>query len=421
VEKKVAQWISCVEDLAGAAGKYPQAAHCAFVKCLQAEWKYLQRLVPDTSALYEPLRDCIRKVFVPELLGRRPSEAELRLFELPPRLGGLGIFDPCSTADAAHDVSVRSTQLVSAAIITNQPLDVAAHNDAYGKVVRGHRLAQETVLANQQEAALAGLSEAQRRLVQNQVESGSLAWLGVTPLLSEGYDLSAQQWRDKVSLTYGQEVTGLPAKCDGCGQDFSVDHALNCLVGGLVGWGHNHLRDTVLDLSRKAWGNAVPEPVVREASGRAKDGESDGLTADLLVRGVWERDRDCFFDTRIINADSPGRISRNISYNSALKAQAEAKKRLYKLACEERRAGFTPLVCTTNGCLHGEFKAFLKRLAARLSTKWASPLSVVTNWVNVRIQFALIKAVDLRLRGSRKKWMSCSVEDGAGLGAAALL
>ena len=46
---------------------------------------------------------------------------------------------------------------------------------------------------------------------------------------------------------------------------------------------------------------------------------------------------------------------------------------------------------------------FLRRIAARLSAKWQTPLSTVTNWVCVRVQFALIKAVDLRTRGSRKK------------------
>jgi len=37
-------------------------------------------------------------------------------------------------------------------------------------------------------------------------------------------------------------------------------------------------------------------------------------------------------------------------------------------------------------------------------------------WVKVRIQFAIIKAVDLRVRGSRKKFYGLGLEDGAGLG-----
>ena len=60
-------------------------------------------------------------------------------------------------------------------------------------------------------------------------------------------------------------------------------------------------------------------------------------------------------------------------------------------------------------------QAFYKRIAARLSAKWQTPLSTVSNWVRVRVQFALIKAVDLRTRGSRKKWRSSGFEDGKGI------
>ena len=49
------------------------------------------------------------------------------------------------------------------------------------------------------------------------------------------------------------------------------------------------------EFSRKAWNNCTWELVVREASQRARDGSSDGLTADFVVRGVWEPDRGCVF------------------------------------------------------------------------------------------------------------------------------
>ena len=61
-------------------------------------------------------------------------------------------------------------------------------------------------------------------------------------------------------------------------------------------------------------------------------------------------------------------------------------------------------------------QAFLRRIAARLSAKWQKPLSTVSNWVRVRVQFELIKAVDLRTRGStRKRWRSSGFEDGEGI------
>ena len=51
------------------------------------------------------------------------------------------------------------------------------------------------------------------------------------------------------------------------------------------------------EFSRAAWNNCAWEPVVREASQRARDGGSYGLRPDFVVRGVWEPDRDCLFDT----------------------------------------------------------------------------------------------------------------------------
>ena len=116
-----------------------------------------------------------------------------------------------------------------------------------------------------------------------------------------------------------------------------------------------------------------------------------------------------------IHAGSPGRASRGISYSSVLNSQARLKINKYKVAAEERRATFCPLIVTVDGVAHTSFQAFLRRVSAQLSAKWRRPLSSVTNWVRVRMQISLIRAVDLRLRGSRLKWTSSGFEDGAGL------
>ena len=73
------------------------------------------------------------------------------------------------------------------------------------------------------------------------------------------------------------------------------------------------------------------------------------------------------------------------------------------------------MIVTVEGIAHQSLQAFLRRIAARLAAKWHKPLSTVTNWVRVRVQFGLIKAVDLQARGSRKKWRSSGSEDGEGI------
>ena len=87
----------------------------------------------------------------------------------------------------------------------------------------------------------------------------------------------------------------------------------------------------------------------------------------------------------------------------------------YKAAAEERHATFCPLIVTVEGIAHQSMQAFLRRIAARLSAKWQKPLSTFSKWVRARVQFALIKVVDLRTRGSRKKWRSSGFEYGEGI------
>ena len=75
-------------------------------------------------------------------------------------------------------------------------------------------------------------------------------------------------------------------------------------------------------------------------------------------------------------------------------------------------------MCTVDGVFHREFVAFMKRVAAVLAEKWHKPYGVVMLcWVRVRLQFALVRAVDLGLRGgSRKAFHGFGMMDGAGMG-----
>mmetsp|Transcript_16912 Transcript_16912/g.21965 ORF Transcript_16912/g.21965 Transcript_16912/m.21965 type:complete len:91 (-) Transcript_16912:37-309(-) len=56
---------------------------------------------------------------------------------------------------------------------------------------------------------------------------------------------------------------------------------------------------------------------------------------------------------------------------------------------------------------------FPKEVAARLATKWQSAYSVVMNYVRVKLQFALIRAVEVRIRRSRKRIHGTGSMDGA--------
>ncbi|CAM9442747.1 unnamed protein product [Heterosigma akashiwo] len=89
-------------------------------------------------------------------------------------------------------------------------------------------------------------------------------------------------------MRHGQGLQGLPAVCDGCGEPFSLEHALCCKKGGLVKKGHDHLVDESCHLASLAYGAGVKkEPFLRDASGKVldKDLRADFMTSWLLVCG----------------------------------------------------------------------------------------------------------------------------------------
>ena len=60
--------------MAQVAVNLPQAAYIGFVKCKQAEWQDLQRVVADIAHLFEPLEEAIRTYLLPALLGMQPND-----------------------------------------------------------------------------------------------------------------------------------------------------------------------------------------------------------------------------------------------------------------------------------------------------------------------------------------------------------
>ena len=157
------------------------------------------------------------------------------------------------------------------------------------------------------------------------------------------------------------------------------------------------------------------EPVVQEASD-----DSPGLFADLAVRGVWTPQAEALFDVRVINTDAQSYL--NKSPLDVITLAEEEKKAKYRLACEARRALFTPLCVSVDGLMGKEATAFVKRIGDNLSLKWNKPYSEVICWLRTRLSFAIIRATILCLHGACTKWRSVEVtSNGATLDYYALL
>ena len=98
----------------------------------------------------------------------------------------------------------------------------------------------------------------------------------------------------------------------------------------------------------------------------------------------------------------------------AVLASAEAeKKRKYCDACTERRATFTPLCFSVDGLAGDEAACFLKHLGRSLAVTWERHYGEVIRWLRARLAFALVRATNVCIRGSRTKWRSLGLEDGA--------
>ena len=75
----------------------------------------------------------------------------------------------------------------------------------------------------------------------------------VQPSTVNGTELGAQEWRDALFLQYGLETPDLPHYCNGHNATFSIFHAPDYELGGLVRTRYNEIRYGVSDLAGKAF------------------------------------------------------------------------------------------------------------------------------------------------------------------------
>ena len=133
-------------------------------------------------------------------------------------------------------------------------LDVPDHRSFFSVKQREHRAAAEAEhKAELVEAVLLELEPDRRMRIRAQIDSKATAWLSALPLAEHLFDLSAEQWRNRLALQVGWQLKGLPAKCDGCGEPFTTDQALCYLHGGNVKIGHDQLCGAMVDLCMKAY------------------------------------------------------------------------------------------------------------------------------------------------------------------------
>ena len=67
-------------------------------------------------------------------------------------------------------------------------------------------------------------------------------------------------------MRYGFQIKQLPSTCE-CGKDFSIEHSLSCLKGGLVNLRHNAIRSLLAELLSEISTDVQIEPQLAKLTG----------------------------------------------------------------------------------------------------------------------------------------------------------
>ena len=404
------KWVSKLKCLTMIATTQPQAAYAALTKSLQHEWSYIQRVVPGCESSFHEIEHMLANDLLPTIFGCEVSPVERELFTLPARMGGLGIVNPTEMCDFSFTTSRKCSDIIVQAIKGEAAFEVDAHAELWSNVKSEMQAAREQQLNSKFDSILNKFDQSHQRAIRRAKDTKISSWLTVVPAAKSHFDLSAQEFRDALAIRYKKPLLRIPVSCDGCGSPFSLSHALLCRKGGLVIQRHNEVRDVVVDISAMVWRQVKHESVVKEAD--VQNG-TQALIADLAVRGVWVPQAEALFDIRVVDTDAQ---SYSHSLMEVLSLAEKEEKGKYAAACEDRRALFTPLVCSVDGLLGKEAHCFIRRLGERLAAKWERSYCEVMGWVRARLSFAILRATIMCLRGSRVKWRSLGVEDGAPIG-----
>ena len=435
---RLSDWTSGILELADAAQKYPQSAYAGLQKSLQHEWAFLQRVLPDIGNHFETIEEAIADVFLPALFGEQSfDENDYRrpLTALPVRFAGLGLPNPTKSSSANYEASTLVCSHLIQAVQGKISFQSADHLSTKQDVLAELRPRREEAYKSTMTSLLSALPNADgkgmlSRSIGRAGDTGQ--WLSCMPSTVSGTELGCDEFRDALRLRYGRTPAFLPEKCDGCGSNFTLEHAFTCKVGGLIIQRHDEINQELANLSRMALkpSSVRAEPLIstgslcktsnptQDNSVKLQDPCDTRARGDLLVRSLWKNGSDCIIDVRVTDLDAPSYASRDPA--KVLASHEQQKKKKYLEDCLQQRRSFSPFVISADGLLGFEAKNILKQLSRLLVTKWERPYSVVCGLVRARMSIACVRANHLCLRGSRIPFSKTSRRiqwsDGAGVG-----
>jgi hypothetical protein len=421
IDPKVKKWVAGIEILARIASRFPQTAYAGLVSSLQAEWQYLSRVVPGVERFLGPIETAISAKFIPALLQvSDPVDDKVRLLlSQGVKQGGLALRNPVTSAPLLHASSKEACELLVKALHKNGELNADGHRACVREA--GDRARKTRI--KEEEASLEEMKKRDGRKVAKRLErtKETGAWLSCVPNRFDGTEVSGEEFFDNLAIRYGLRPKGLPERCDGCNEPFSVEHGLSCKKGGFVGQRHDDVCEEWAHLCSMALTPAriTSEPEIfygkdLSATHRA-EGEvlGDEARGDVGAHGFWKRGRTTIFDIQVCDTDAKSYGNRESK--KVLEAAARKKKVKYEEACLERRRDFTPMLYSVDGMAEKHTRAAERRVAGMLAVKWKRQYSEMAHFVRTRMCLAVVRSNTLLLRGDRvMSYRRRAPDDGAG-------
>ena len=172
------------------------------------------RTIPNIEHLLQPLEDCIRTVFLPILLeGHQCNDPKRLLLSLPPRYGGIGVFNPVTQCKVEYDNS-RKVTLNGINNVKNQ-CEFTKKNNNMDSNLKNTIKNEKTKIyeANLEKGKQATANQSQLRSIETSTKNGAYKWLVALPIEKQGFCLDKRSFWDALHLRYNLPLTRLPEKC----------------------------------------------------------------------------------------------------------------------------------------------------------------------------------------------------------------
>lgn len=241
--------------------------------------------------------------------------------------------------------------------------------------------------------------------VQAASQKGASSWITSIPTYSHNTILHKNDFVDAIYIRYGWDLLNIPLECK-CHAKFSLQHALDCKLGGLRVIQHNEARDTMAQFMREAGFTSVEtEPKLQPLSGETfiykSANKDEEARSDIKCYGFYKHMRHAFFDIKVVSPYAGSYA--NLKPAALFRQSEQSKNREYRERILQVEHGdFTPLVFTCAGGIAPQSQMVLKRLAEKISEKQHLECSQVTGWLRAKICFALLRTTILCVRSTRQ-------------------